>query len=165
MEADKGYNGRGRSVRGMKGPGHREWTEHVEMYLKYIYLLSVQNKGPAKTGEISEYLKVAPSSVTEMLDRLEEEGLAKHEKYHGALLTRKGREHALRILRRHCTMEYFLVQALHVPEGRYHDEACEMEHVLSDDTARRLRKWIDQPTTCPRCYDLGKLHCRYLVAK
>lgn len=149
----------------MKELSHREWTENVEMYLKYIYLLSVQNRGPAKTGEISHYLKVAPSSVTEMLDRLEEGGLAKHAKYHGATLTKKGRDHAIRILRRHCTMEYFLVQALHVPEGRYHDEACEMEHVLSDDTARRLRKRIDQPNTCPKCYDLGKLHCRYLVAK
>jgi len=142
-----------------------EWTEHVEMYLKYIYLLSVQNRGPAKTGEISHFLKVAPSSVTEMLDRLEEDGLSRHEKYQGATLTKKGREHALRILRRHCTMEYFLVQALGVPEGRYHDEACEMEHVLSDDTARRLRKWIDQPRTCPRCYDLNKLHCRFLIGK
>lgn len=143
----------------------REWTENVEMYLKYIHLLAERNRGPARTGEISRYLKVAPSSVTEMLERLQDDGLAKYQKYQGAVLTPRGREHAIRILRRHCTMEYFLVQALKVPEGRYHDEACEMEHVLSDDTARRLRKWIRQPTTCPKCYDLGSLHCRYLVAK
>lgn len=149
----------------MKGQGHRKWTENVEMYLKYIHLLSRQNQGRAKTGEISRYLKVAPSSVTEMLDRLEEDGLAQHEKYHGATLTRRGREHAIRILQRHCTMEYFLAQALGLPEGRYHDEACGMEHVLRDDTTRRLRKWIVQPATCPNCYDLNKLHCRYLVAR
>ena len=148
----------------MKDAG-REWTEHVEMYLKYIFLLSQKNHGPAHTGEISHFLKVAPSSVTEMLDRLEEDGLARHEKYQGATLTRRGREHAIRILRRHCTMEYFLVQALHVPGGRYHDEACAMEHVMSDDTTRRLQKWIKQPKTCPNCYDLGRLHCRFLVAR
>ncbi len=148
----------------MKDSG-REWTEHVEMYLKYIHLLTQKNRGPAHTGEISHYLKVAPSSVTEMLDRLEEDRLARHRKYEGATLTKKGRDHAIRILKRHCTMEYFLVQALHVPEGRYHDEACEMEHVMSDDTARRLQKWIKQPKTCPNCYDLSRLHCRYLVAK
>ena len=140
-------------------------TENVEMYLKYIYLLSERNRGPAKTGEISEYLKVAPSSVTEMLERLQDEGLARYRKYHGATLTKSGRQIAVRILKRHCTMEYFLVQSLHVPEGRFHDEACEMEHVLSDDTARRLRKLIDQPATCPSCYDLGSLHCKYLVKK
>ncbi len=142
----------------------REWTENVEMYLKYIYLLSQKNGGPAKTGEISRHLKVAPPSVTEMLDRLQQDGLARHRKYQGATLTKRGRDHAIRILRRHCTMEYFLAQALGVPEGRYHDEACAMEHALSDDTAKRLRTWIDQPSTCPDCYDLKKLHCRHLTS-
>lgn len=142
-----------------------ELTENVEMYLKYIYLLAERGEGRAKTGEISQYLKVAPSSVTEMLERLQETGYAKYEKYQGASLTKRGREHAKRILRRHCTMEYFLVQVLRVPEGRYHDEACEMEHVLSDDTSRRLQKLIDQPKTCPDCYDLEDLHCKHLAAR
>jgi len=142
-----------------------ELTENVEMYLKYIYLLSTRNDGPAKTGEVSQSLNVAPSSVTEMLDRLQEEGLAKHQKYQGVVLTKRGRDVAVRILRRHCTMEYFLAQTLGVPEGKYHDEACEMEHVLSEDTAARLRKLIKQPDTCPDCYDLKKLHCRYLIGR
>ncbi len=146
-------------------PRTLELTENVEMYLKYIHLLSQRNHAAAKTGEISKYLKVAPSSVTEMLERLEKNGLARYRKYQGATLTKRGRDVAVRILRRHCTMEYFLVQALNVPEGRYHDEACEMEHVLSDDTTRRLQKLIDQPETCPDCYDLGKLHCSYLAGK
>ena len=140
-------------------------TENVEMYLKYIYLLCQAHDGPAKTGEISQHLKVTPSSVTEMLDRLQDDGFLKHQKYKGASLTKKGRDVAIRILRRHCTMEYFLAQALGVPEGKYHDEACEMEHVLSDDTAARLRKLIEQPHTCPDCYDLDKLHCTYLAAR
>jgi DtxR family Mn-dependent transcriptional regulator len=141
-----------------------ELTENVEMYLKYIFLLSEQNHGTAKTGEISHYLKVAPSSVTEMLERLQKEKFVKYAKYQGATLTKKGRDVAEKILRRHCTMEYFLVH-LGVPDGKYHDEACEMEHVLSDDTTRRLQKEIDWPTTCPDCYDLTKLHCKHLVAK
>jgi len=140
-------------------------TENVEMYLKYIYLLCQAHGGPAKTGEVSHHLGVTPSSVTEMLDRLQAEGFLKHKKYQGASLTKKGRDVAVRILRRHCTMEYFLAQALGVPEGKYHDEACEMEHVLSDDTAQRLRKLINQPDTCPDCYDLEKLHCRHLSGK
>jgi Mn-dependent DtxR family transcriptional regulator len=142
-----------------------ELTENVEMYLKYIHLLYQQSHSAAKTGEISHYLDVAPSSVTEMLERLEKDGLVKYRKYQGATLTKRGREIAVKILRRHCTMEYFLVQALRVPEGRYHNEACEMEHVLSEDTTRRLQKLIDQPATCPDCYDLSRLHCKYLAAK
>ncbi len=139
-------------------------TENVEMYLKYIYLLSQQNHGTAKTGEISHYLKVAPSSVTEMLERLSQEKLVRYTKYQGATLSKKGRDIALKILRRHCTMEYFLV-SLGVPEGKYHDEACEMEHVLSEDTTRRLQKQLDWPASCPDCYDLTRLHCKHLSAK
>ena len=138
-----------------------ELTENVEMYLKYIYLLSQQNHGAAKTGEISYYLKVAPSSVTEMLERLQKDRYVKYKKYQGATLTKKGANVAVKILRRHCTMEYFLVD-LGVPAGRSHDEACEMEHVLSDDTTHRLQKTIDWPKTCPDCYDLNRLHCKYL---
>ena len=134
------------------------------MYLKYIYLLSQQNHGTAKTGEIAFYLKVAPSSVTEMLEKLAQAKLVRFEKYRGALLTKKGKDIALKILRRHCTMEYFLV-SLGVPEGRYHDEACEMEHALSNDTTRRLQTITHQPSTCPDCYDLTKLHCKYLAGK
>ncbi len=141
-----------------------ELTENVEMYLKYIYLLSQQNHGAAKTGEISHFLDVAPSSVTEMLERLQKEKYVKYAKYQGATLTKKGKDVAEKILRRHCTMEYFLV-SLGVPEGKYHDEACEMEHVLSDDTTKRLQKMIKWPSTCPDCYDLSRLHCKYLSGK
>lgn len=139
-------------------------TENVEMYLKYIYLLTHENGGRAKTGEISKALGVAPSSVTEMLEKLSTEGLAKYEKYQGAALTRKGERVAVSIMRRHCVMEYFLATVLNVPAGRYHDEACRMEHALSPDTARRLRGLVDQPETCPDCYDLSTLHCRHLTA-
>ena len=141
-----------------------ELTENVEMYLKYIYLLSQQNQAAAKTGEISHYLKVAPSSVTEMLERLQKDKYVRYRKYQGATLTAKGANVAEKILRRHCTMEYFLTH-LGVPAGRSHDEACDMEHVLSEDTTRRLQKTIDWPKSCPECYDLSRLHCKYLNGK
>lgn len=137
-------------------------TESEEMALKYIWLLESEDGGPAKTGELSHYLKVAPSSVTGMLGKLQKRGLAKYEKYQGASLTPKGEEVAVSILQRHCVMEWFLVQVLGVPEGTFHEEACRMEHVLSEGTARRLRALTDQPDTCPSCYDLERLHCRYL---
>lgn len=140
-------------------------TESEEMALKYIWLLQNESGGPAKTGELSRYLKVAPSSVTEMLAKLQGKGLARYEKYHGASLTPEGERIAVSILKRHCTMEWFMVQVLEVPEGRFHDEACRMEHVLTEGTAARLREMTDQPDTCPTCYDLNVLHCQHLTAE
>ncbi len=140
-------------------------NENIEMYLKFVYLLTRDSRAAARTGELSKLLKVSPASVTEMLEKLAGVGLLKHTKYQGARLTPKGRRIAVSILERHCVMEWFLAKKLRVPRGRFHDEACEMEHALSPDTARRLRALTDQPDTCPACYDLEQLHCRYLVAK
>ncbi len=140
-------------------------NENVEMYLKYIYLLTRDTEKPARTGDLSRYLKVSPASVTEMLEKLARRGLARHAKYQGARLTPGGRRIAVGILERHCVMEWFLAQNLQVPEPRFHDEACLMEHALSTDTARRLRELTSQPDTCPACYDLKQLHCRYLTAR
>ena len=140
-------------------------NENVEMYLKYIYLLTKESGEPARTGDLSHALKVSPASVTEMLDKLARRGFAKHAKYQGTRLTPKGSRIAVSILRRHCVMEWFLAQRLGVPKARVHDEACRMEHALTEGTARRLRTLTDQPDTCPACYDLGKLHCRHLLAK
>ena len=138
------------------------YSENVEMYLKAIFLLEKERAERAKTGDISRELSVSPSSVTEMLDKLQKEGFLRHTKYQGATLTKKGDAYARRILRKHCVLERFMVTMLRYPAGKFHDEACKMEHVVSDETARRLRKLVGQPTTCPDCYDPGKHFCSRL---
>ncbi len=140
-------------------------TESEEMCLKYIWLLENEGGGPAKTGRLSEYLKIVPSSVTEMLEKLQKRDLVEYTKYQGASLTSDGRRIADSILKRHCVMEWFMVQVLEVPEGKFHDEACKMEHVLTESTTEKLRKMTDQPATCPTCYDLNQLHCQHLIAR
>ena len=140
------------------------YSENVEMYLKTIFLLAKNGGGPTKTGDISRELSVSPSSVTEMLDKLQTEGFVRHAKYQGTSLTKKGDAYARRILRKHCVLERFMVSTLRYPKGRFHDEACKMEHVVSDETARRLRKLVGQPNTCPDCYDLNKHYCSLLFS-
>lgn len=99
-----------------------------------------------------------------MLDRLRRQGLVRHTKYRGAALTTKGDAYARRILRKHCMIERFMVGTLRYPEGEFHDEACRLEHVISDETERRLRKLVGQPATCPDCYDAARHHCALLLA-
>ena len=137
-------------------------SENVEMYLKTIFLVAKDSDGKAKTGDISKELSVSPSSVTEMFDKLQKEGLVRHAKYQGASLTKKGDSYARQILRKHCVIERFMVTTLHYPKGAFHDEACKMEHVVSDETERRLRKLVGQPRTCPNCYDLKRHFCSRL---
>ena len=135
-------------------------SESVQMYLKEIYLLS-RGGDPAKTGELADRLDVSPPSVTEMFGRLQEADLLEYEKRRGAVLTDEGEERAERLLRKHCRIERFLVSCLDVEEG-FHEEACRLEHVMSDDVADRLDRYVELEAECPDCYDAEAQHCSKL---
>ncbi|MFB6114177.1 MAG: metal-dependent transcriptional regulator [Halodesulfurarchaeum sp.] len=144
----------------MSHESEKEYSESVEMYLKEIYLLSRDGQ-PAKTGDIAERLGVSPPSVTDRVSHLGERGLITHEKHAGAQLTTDGELLAERLLRKHCRIERFLVEHLDVEEG-YHEEACRLEHAMSDEIADRLDRFVDLPDSCPDCYDPEAQHCRHL---
>ncbi|MFC7044090.1 metal-dependent transcriptional regulator [Halobacteriaceae archaeon GCM10025711] len=137
-------------------------SESVEMYLKEIHLLS-RDGFPAQTGAIADRLDVSPPSVSEMLEKMEQEDLLEYEKHRGARLTDQGEERARSLLRKHCLIERFLIEYLDVEAG-FHDEACRMEHAMSDDIAARLGKYVDQEPDCPDCYDADRQHCSRLPA-
>ncbi|MDR5672431.1 Mn-dependent transcriptional regulator (DtxR family) [Halalkaliarchaeum sp. AArc-CO] len=138
----------------------KQYSESVEMYLKEIYLLSRDGE-PAKTGLLADSLGVSPPSVTEMVDRLAEQGLATHEKHRGTRLTETGTREAERVLRKHCRIERFLVEQLGKTTG-FHEEACRLEHAMSDDVARALDRFVDLPDECPDCYDREADRCSRL---
>ena len=138
-------------------------SENVEMYLKTILLLTQDRNSAPKTGDISKELKVSPAAVTEMLERLQKDGLVKHEKYKGTALTEVGASRARDIMRKHCIMERFLVETLDMRDSDYHEQACRLEHVVSDEMARRMTKLSKIPGECPDCYDLKTKHCKNLA--
>jgi DtxR family Mn-dependent transcriptional regulator len=125
----------------------------VEDYLKAIYDLS-QNGKPVSTTDISRTLKVAPASVTEMLKKLDETGYITHSPYHGTRLTSTGRRIAKKIIRKHRLLERFLHDVLKVDKVNVHEQACGMEHSLSDDAAEALCRFLKHPDRCP---DNGKI--------
>ncbi len=138
----------------------KRYSESVEMYLKEIYLLA-RDGDPAKTGAIADRLGVSPPSVTDRLNHLTDQGLVTYEKHRGADLTDEGSDLAEQLLRKHCRIERFLVQELDVEVG-FHEEACRLEHALSDTIAERLDRFVDLPDECPDCYDLDAKHCSRL---
>ena len=124
----------------------------VENYLKAIHELS-QTEQPVSTTDISRTLKVAPASVTEMLKKLAEKDYITHSPYHGTRLTTNGRRTAENIVRKHRLLERFLYDVLQVDKTQVHDQACGMEHSLSDDAAESLCRFLRHPDRCP---DNGK---------
>jgi DtxR family Mn-dependent transcriptional regulator len=116
-------------------------------YLKAIW--SVAGMGSASTNALSEHLSVAPASVSNMFVRLQEMGLARHERYHGASLTDSGRVEALRLVRRHRLIETFLLEHLGYHWQEVHDEAERLEHAVSDGFTERLAEFLGHPQHDP----------------
>ncbi len=137
--------------------------EQIEEYLEAIYDIA-GTEGVAKTTAIAKCLKVAPASVTEALQSLAEKNLVNYEPYRGASLTGEGKKIAETIKRRHRLLEVFLADVLHINRAKVHDEACRMEHTISEETECALCKMLDAPSRCPhgspiRPCDKGITNC------
>jgi DtxR family transcriptional regulator, Mn-dependent transcriptional regulator len=123
-------------------------SANIEEYLEALYTLTQDGK-TAATSEISRRLNVAPSSVTEMLRKLADNGYINYSPYQGVTLTEKGFPTAEKMARRHRLSERFLHDILKIDNNKVHQEACEMEHALSDTTERAICQTLKSPDHCP----------------
>lgn len=123
-------------------------SENIEEYLETLYKLS-QEKELVNTSNISKELSIAPASVTQMLQRLAKMGLVDYSPYRGVKLTMKGYKMAEKVIRKHRLLERFLYDVLNLKQDKIHQQACEMEHALSDDAERALCQLLKQPSYCP----------------
>ena len=121
----------------------------VEEYLETIYELEEAGIVPMR-ARIVERLGVSAPSVSETVKRLEREGYLTLEPSSKAMvLTESGRKYATDMVRRHRLAERLLVDVLHVPWHQVHEEACRLEHAISDNLERHLVALLDDPATCP----------------
>jgi DtxR family Mn-dependent transcriptional regulator len=123
-------------------------SQQAEEYLEAIYRLE-KKRGYAKTMELARELKVVPGSVTNTIDGLEKRGLVLHKPYKGVKLTKKGRQVAKNVVRRHRLAERFLTDILHLDWSEVHDAACKLEHALSPEILNPLETVLGYPKTCP----------------
>ena len=123
-------------------------SRNIEEYLEALYTLA-RNGEKVTTTRISEYLNIAPASVTEMLKKLADKGYADYSPYQGATLTDKGLEIGKKMSRKHRLLERFLHDVLRIGNDRVHAQACDMEHSLSDEAEESLCRFLNHPDRCP----------------
>jgi len=124
-----------------------------EEYLEAIYSL-IEEGRKTTPSEIAKRLKVKPSSATEMLKKLDLKGFVIAAPYKPVELTEKGYARASGIKRKHRLLERFLHDSLNISKKRVHEEACLLEHALSDEATESLSGFMHNPRTCP---DDGKV--------
>ena len=122
----------------------------VQDYAKAIYALQARAGGEAvSTHDLAERLDVTAASASGMVRKLDDLGLATHERYRGVELTDEGEKVALEVLRHHRLLELYLAESLDVPWDRVHDEAEVLEHVLSEDLEDLIAAKLGNPTRDP----------------
>jgi DtxR family transcriptional regulator, Mn-dependent transcriptional regulator len=124
----------------------------VENYLKAIY--QGQSALPPEErlvpmGQVAAALGVTPGTATTMVKALSESGLAEYEPYSGVRLTQAGERLAGLVVRRHRLVELFLVQVMGMSWAEVHDEAEQLEHVVSERLIERIDQMLGHPTHDP----------------
>ena len=125
----------------------QEFHPPVEEYLETM--LGLDEEGvPVIQARIAERLGRSAPSVSEMLDRLREEGYVDREGRRLSL-TPSGRALAEKVVRKHRLAERLLVDVIGLEWHKVHREAGRWEHVISDDVEARLVELLGDPATCP----------------
>src|SRR5215472_17790217 len=124
----------------------------VENYLKAIYQGQSTLTDGARLvpmGQVASALGVTPGTATTMIKALSESGLAEYEPYSGVRLTAAGERLAGLVIRRHRLVEAFLVQVMGMSWAEVHEEAEQLEHVVSERLIERIDEMLGRPTHDP----------------
>ncbi|GJM40138.1 MAG: transcriptional regulator [Ardenticatenaceae bacterium] len=117
-------------------------------YLAEIYRLQ-EDSPTVSTTSLADRLQVSAPAVPRMLKRLRNAGYVKHKPYQGIELTPRGRDEALRELRRHRILEVFLVNVMGFTWDEAHEHADEMGKGLNDTITERMAEMTGNPSRCP----------------
>ncbi len=124
-------------------------TASREDYIKAIYSKSGDSGVPVTTSYIAEKLSVSQAAISDMLKKLNSEGMVEYKKYKGVVLTTKGKLAALRVLRRHRLWELFLMEVLGMDWDEVHIEAEKLEHETSDSLIDKIEAYLNYPKLDP----------------
>jgi Mn-dependent DtxR family transcriptional regulator len=113
----------------------------IEEYAEAIYITQ-KIKKRAQTNDIAELLNVNPASVTEMFQKLSDQGYIKYIKYTGVTLTNKGKKIAIKTKNKHDTLKNFLM-VIGIDEKTADEDACKIEHNVNPKTMQKLRKFVE----------------------
>ena len=124
----------------------------VENYLKAIHLAEgrlAPGDRLVAMGQLASALGVAPGTATTMVKALAESGLVVYEPYNGVRLSPAGDKLAALVLRRHRLIELFLVKVMGMSWDEVHEDAEQLEHVVSDRLIERIDQMLGHPEVDP----------------
>lgn len=116
--------------------------ESGEMYLETILILS-QRMEHVRSLDVAEYMGFSKPSISRAVGLLKNAGYVLMDQTGYLTLTDPGRAIAEKIYERHNTLSQFLM-GIGVDEKTAQEDACKVEHYISDITFERIKAFAEQ---------------------
>ena len=113
-----------------------------EDYLEAIVVLGGTTESPIRSVDVATKMGVSKASVNKAVNALKEKGLVDQPYYGDITLTDAGYEYGRSVLDRHHLLFTFLTKVLGIPEETADEEACMMEHAISDESFKKWTAYI-----------------------
>ena len=121
-----------------------ELLESGQMYLETILVLS-KNMTAVRAIDVSKYLNYSKPSVSRAMGLLKEGGYIKIDANGYITLTQDGKEYAKKVYERHNVL-HELLKIIGVSEETALNDACKIEHVISEETFSCLKEYVKDKT-------------------
>ena len=117
--------------------------ESREMYLETILVLS-KRTGQVRSIDIARELNFSKPSVSRAVGLLKEDDLISVDSSGYIELTSKGKQKAKDIYEKHQVLTTFLTDIIKVSPETAEEDACRIEHVISEDTFEGIKKYLEE---------------------
>jgi DtxR family Mn-dependent transcriptional regulator len=124
-------------------------TVSVDNFVKTIYKQSILSEADTRLSTVAGILNISNAAATDMARKLGARQLVNYTKYKPLTLADKGKEHALRVIRKHRLWETFLHKTLNLSLYQIHVEAEQLEHQTSDFLANAIEEYLGKPSIDP----------------
>lgn len=119
-----------------------------ENYIKALFYLHQKNED-ISLSDLGEELQVSKPTVNDMIKKFQTEGIVISKKYKPIRITKKGKQRAAEIIRKHRLSELFLLQIMKFGWEEVHEIAEELEHIKTDKFFDRMDELMGFPTVDP----------------
>lgn len=126
-------------------------------YLETVLMLTDEGDGNVRPTDIAKRLNVSKASVNQAIKALKEAGLVTNERYGPVVLTELGRFEARRIHFLHHLIKAFMIETLNIKEEIAETEACQIEHVIGNETVKAIVNFMKNRDIPVENFDLTEV--------
>lgn len=117
--------------------------ESQENYIETIYMLQQRNQ-VVRSIDIAKELGYSKPSISRAVKLLKEDGFINIDHYGIITFTEKGLKKAVDIYDRHVTITRFFMDVLHLDAQTAEEDACRVEHVISEKTFQAIKVKVEE---------------------